>query len=85
MNKLFFLIFKADFFIKIRQVDYSNLEEKVPIFLRPQNQWCGPGLDADSTRSVDLESGSESRRTKITHKNNKGKEILCYEVLDVLF
>jgi hypothetical protein len=47
------------------------------------------GLDPDSIRFVDPypdpESGSGSRRTKITHKNRKIFEISCFEVLDVLF
>jgi hypothetical protein len=31
------------------------------------------------------ESGSGSRREKITHKNRKNKEISCFTVPDVLF
>jgi hypothetical protein len=48
----------------------------------------GSGLDPDSIRSVDpdSESGSGSRRTKMTHKNIIFfLEISCFEVLDVLF
>jgi hypothetical protein len=54
-------------------------------------QGFGFGLDPDSIRSVDSdpdpysESGSGSRRAKITHKNRKSEEIFSYEVLDVLF
>jgi hypothetical protein len=48
-------------------------------------------LDADSMRSLDpypdsdSQSGSESRRTKINHKNRKQLKNLFFEVLDVLF
>jgi hypothetical protein len=31
------------------------------------------------------ESGSGSRRAKMTHKSRKNLEISCYDVLDVLF
>jgi hypothetical protein len=31
------------------------------------------------------ESGSGSRRAKMTHKSRKNEEISCFEVLDVLF
>ncbi len=59
-------------------------------FLNYQKQGFGSrsGLDPDSIRSVDpdpySESGSGSRRAKMTHKSRK-KEISCFEVLDVLF
>jgi hypothetical protein len=45
--------------------------------------------DPDSTRSVDpdpyLESGSGSRRAKMTRKSRKNTEISCFAVLDVFF
>jgi hypothetical protein len=45
--------------------------------------------DPDSIRSVDpdpySESGSGSSRAKMTHKSRKNLEILCFNVLDVLF
>ncbi len=42
--------------------------------------------DPDSVRSVDPDSESGSRRVKMTLKSRgKNLEILCFEVLDVLF
>jgi hypothetical protein len=43
--------------------------------------------DPDTIRSVDPDPDSESgsRRTKMTHKSRKSKEISCFERLDVLF
>ncbi len=57
------------------------------------NLWfCGSRVsDPDSIRSVDPdldpypESGSGSRRAKITHKSRKNLDIACFELLDVLF
>jgi hypothetical protein len=46
------------------------------------NQCVGSGLDPDTT---DSESGTASRRAKITHKERKSLEISCFDVLDVLF
>jgi hypothetical protein len=55
----------------------------------PQGFGSGSGSDPDSIRSVDpdpySESGSGSRRAKMTHKIKKNSEISCFEVLDVLF
>jgi hypothetical protein len=49
----------------------------------------GSGLDPDSIRSVDQdpysESGSGTRRTKMSHISRKNLEISCFEVIDVLF
>jgi hypothetical protein len=49
----------------------------------------GSGLDPDSIRSVDpdpyLESGSGSRRAKMTNKSRKKFKSSCFEVLDGLF
>jgi hypothetical protein len=39
----------------------------------------------DSIRSVDPESGSGSRRAKMSHKNRIFKKNFMLEVLDVLF
>jgi hypothetical protein len=43
--------------------------------------------DPDLIRSVDpdTESGSGSRRAKMSHKNGKNLEISCFELLDFLF
>ncbi len=54
-------------------------------------QGCGSGseMDPDSIGSVDpdphLESGSGSRRAKITDKNIKKLRNFMFQVLDVLF
>jgi hypothetical protein len=54
-------------------------------------QGSGSVLDPDSMRSVDpnlnplSESGSGSRRSKMTHKSRKNLEISCFEVKYVLF
>jgi hypothetical protein len=34
---------------------------------------------------VDPDSGSGTRREKITYRNKKSKEISCFEALDVIF
>jgi hypothetical protein len=56
---------------------------------RTHEQGCGSGsgLDPDSFRSVDpdSESGSRSRRSKMTHKSRKIFNSSCFEVLDDLF
>ncbi len=44
-------------------------------------QCFGSGLDPDPYS----ESGSGSRRARMTHKSRTNYEILCFEVLDVLF
>jgi hypothetical protein len=52
-------------------------------------QGSGSVLDPDSNRPVDLdpdpysESGSGSRRSKMTHKSRKNLKISCFEVLYV--
>ena len=54
-----------------------------------RNQGCGSGsvLDLDAIGSVDpdSESGSGSRRAKMTHKSRNFFKSSCFEVLDGLF
>ena len=45
----------------------------------------GSGVDTDSIGSVDPDSESASRKTKMTHKKRKREEIPCFYELDVLF
>jgi hypothetical protein len=65
------------------------LTDILTCFTWDQGFGSGSGLDPDSIRSVDpdpySESGSGSRRAKMTQKVEKNLEISCFEVLDVLF
>jgi hypothetical protein len=45
----------------------------------------GSGLDPDSIRSVDLDPDPDPGAQKLPAKVGKNLEILCFEVLDVLF
>jgi hypothetical protein len=62
---------------------------RLPVRYCAQGYVSGSELDPDLISSVDLgpysESGSGSRRAKMTHESRKNLEILCFEVLDVLF
>jgi hypothetical protein len=51
----------------------KNTKNNYPSWILSENQGCGSGLDPDSIGSLDpdSESGSGSRRAKMTHKNSK--------------
>jgi hypothetical protein len=63
------------------------LEFNRQVYPSKQGYGSGSGLVPDSIRSEDpnpySESGSGSRRAKMTQKSRK--KISCFEVLDVLF